>query len=171
MLFVKKILRLIPSIVLVCSLLPAKAQINSPFSRYGLGKVAALGDSSPADDGTGDPNDVLYDGYIAGANGNHKKLIMNTTFWLVNNFTTGIEQYSKSTFNVFPNPFKDELTVTLSENKNSVFEILALSGKSIRTFEVFGDNSTTIDLSTLAPGLYLLQNKSNKSDCQKIIKY
>ena len=37
MLFVKKILRLIPSIVLVCSLLPAKAQINSPFSRYGLG--------------------------------------------------------------------------------------------------------------------------------------
>ena len=37
MLFVKKILRLIPSIVLVCSLLPAKSQINSPFSRYGLG--------------------------------------------------------------------------------------------------------------------------------------
>jgi len=37
MLSVKKILRLIPSIVLVCSLLPAKAQINSPFSRYGLG--------------------------------------------------------------------------------------------------------------------------------------
>jgi hypothetical protein len=60
-------------------------------SRYGLGKVAALGDSSPADDGTGDPNDVLYDGYITGANGNHKKLIMNTTFWLVNNLVTGIE--------------------------------------------------------------------------------
>jgi hypothetical protein len=37
MLFVKKILRLIPSIVLVAALLPAKAQINSPFSRYGLG--------------------------------------------------------------------------------------------------------------------------------------
>lgn len=37
MLFVKKILRLIPSLVLVGLLLPAKAQINSPFSRYGLG--------------------------------------------------------------------------------------------------------------------------------------
>ena len=35
--FVKKILRLIPSLVLVVVLFPAKAQINSPFSRYGLG--------------------------------------------------------------------------------------------------------------------------------------
>jgi len=37
MLFVKKIIRLIPLLVLVCSFLPTKAQINSPFSRYGLG--------------------------------------------------------------------------------------------------------------------------------------
>lgn len=37
MLFVKKILRLIPSLALVSALMPAKAQINSPFSRYGLG--------------------------------------------------------------------------------------------------------------------------------------
>lgn len=139
-------------------------------SRFGLGKVAALGDSSPPDDGTGDPNDALFDGYISGANGNHKKLIMNTTFWLVNNIITGIEEASKRSFNVFPNPSNNELTVTLSENKNSVFEILDLSGKSIKAFEVFGDNSTTIDLSNLAPGLYLLQSKLNKSDCQKIIK-
>jgi len=139
-------------------------------SRYGLGKVAALGDSSPTDDGTGDPNDALYNGYFLGASGNHKKLIMNTTFWLVNNTATGIEQYSKSTFNVFPNPFNNELTVTLSENINSVFELLDLSGKSIKTFDVFGDNSTIIDLTNVAPGLYLLQNKLNKSDCQKIIK-
>ena len=37
MLFVKKIIRLITIFVLVCSFLPTKAQINSPFSRYGLG--------------------------------------------------------------------------------------------------------------------------------------
>jgi hypothetical protein len=139
-------------------------------SRFGLGKVAAIGDSSPIDDGTGDPNDLLYDGYLGGGLGNHKKLIMNTTFWLANNIITGIENNTIRDFNIFPNPFADELTVTLSENKNMVFEILDLSGKSIRTFEVFGDNSNTIDLSTLAPGLYLLQNKSNKGDCQKIIK-
>ncbi len=37
MLFVKKIIRLTPFLVLVCFLTPTKAQINSPFSRYGLG--------------------------------------------------------------------------------------------------------------------------------------
>ena len=37
MLFAKKITRLIPIIGLVCFLTPTQAQINSPFSRYGLG--------------------------------------------------------------------------------------------------------------------------------------
>jgi len=139
-------------------------------SRYGLGKVAALGDSSPADDGTGDPNDALFDGYIAGANGNHKKLIMNTTFWLVNNIITGIEQYGKSSFNVFPNPFNNELTVTLSENKNSVFEIINLTGQVVYEFTIGENFSATIDLSFLTTGMYLIRNKSSNSHYQKIIK-
>ena len=50
--------------------------------RYGKGKVVGFGDSSPFDDGTGDPNDVLYDGWIADASGNHKKIIMNSMLWL-----------------------------------------------------------------------------------------
>jgi hypothetical protein len=37
MLFAKKIIRLIPFLGLVCFITPANAQINSPFSRYGLG--------------------------------------------------------------------------------------------------------------------------------------
>ena len=37
MLSAKKIIRLIPIIGLVCFLTPTQAQINSPFSRYGLG--------------------------------------------------------------------------------------------------------------------------------------
>ena len=49
---------------------------------YGNGKVVAMGDSSPADDGSGDPGDSLYDGWIADANGNHEKIIMNATLWL-----------------------------------------------------------------------------------------
>jgi hypothetical protein len=139
-------------------------------SRYGLGKIAALGDSSPADDGTGDPNDVLYDGYITGANGNHKKLIMNTTFWLVNNLVTSIENNQPSSFNIFPNPFSDELTISLAENKNSAFEIINLSGQVVYGFTVGEKFSATIDLSFLTPGMYILQNKESKGDCQKIIK-
>ncbi len=51
-------------------------------ARYGNGKVVATGDSSPMDDGTGDPNDVLYNGWTGDASGNHQKLIMNATIWL-----------------------------------------------------------------------------------------
>lgn len=52
------------------------------YARYGLGKVVAISDSSPFDDGTGDTGDQLYDGYITDAAGNHQKLIMNATVWL-----------------------------------------------------------------------------------------
>lgn len=52
------------------------------YATYGTGKVVALGDSSPADDGSGDNGDNLYDGWLEDANGNHRKLIMNGSVWL-----------------------------------------------------------------------------------------
>ena len=52
------------------------------YARYGLGKVVAFGDSSPFDDGTGDPNDALYNGYYVDASGDHQRIIMNATIWL-----------------------------------------------------------------------------------------
>lgn len=58
------------------------------YSTYGNGKVVALADSSPADDGSGDNGDYLYDGWIEDANGNHERLIMNATIWLSENNTT-----------------------------------------------------------------------------------
>lgn len=74
------------------------------YARYGLGKVVAFGDSSPFDDGTGDPNDQLYDGYITDANGNHQKLIMNATIWLATK-----------------NPLPVELSAfTVTQNKNNI---------------------------------------------------
>jgi hypothetical protein len=51
-------------------------------SRYGRGKVAFLGDSSPCDDGTGNPNSTLSSSYATDMSGSHRKLILNTTIWL-----------------------------------------------------------------------------------------
>jgi hypothetical protein len=51
------------------------------YANYGLGRVVAIGDSSPFDDGTGDPGDTLYDGWDD-ANGNDGQLIMNASLWL-----------------------------------------------------------------------------------------
>ncbi len=52
-------------------------------ARYGAGKVVAVGDSSPFDDGTGDTNDNLFPGYNGDVTPNHRNLIMNATIWLV----------------------------------------------------------------------------------------
>ncbi len=65
------------------------------YAIYGSGKVVAVGDSSPADDGTGDDGDNLYDGWIDDANGNHERLFMNATMWLAED-VTGIEQISNT---------------------------------------------------------------------------
>lgn len=49
-------------------------------STYGNGgKVVAIGDSSPTDDGTGAPGDVLYNGWSALS---HTRLLMNASLWL-----------------------------------------------------------------------------------------
>ena len=51
-------------------------------ARYGFGKVVAIGDSSPCDDGSGDANDVLFTGYNGDVTPNHRNLLMNSTIWL-----------------------------------------------------------------------------------------
>ena len=54
-------------------------------ARYGRGKVAFLGDSSPCDDGTGNtanPNISLANSYTADLSGAHRILLVNTTVWL-----------------------------------------------------------------------------------------
>jgi hypothetical protein len=63
---------------------PGNTNVMMAYATFGSGKVIGFGDSSPADDGTGDTNDVLYDGWIAdaGGAGNHRKLLMNATEWL-----------------------------------------------------------------------------------------
>ncbi len=77
------------------------------YGHYGNGKVAAIGDSSPTDDGTGNPNCTLYNGYWADAAGNHRPLLMNTTIWLAtHNGTTGINTYppGNAHISLYPNP-------------------------------------------------------------------
>ena len=57
------------------------------YAHYGQGKVIAIGDSSPCDDGTGDPNDNLFTGYDGDVPPNHRNLLMNGTIWLVTTAT------------------------------------------------------------------------------------
>ncbi|HEX8326247.1 MAG TPA: hydrolase [Hymenobacter sp.] len=47
---------------------------------YGAGRVVIVGDSSPADDGTGSPGNTVYDGW--GENVSHPRLHLNASLWL-----------------------------------------------------------------------------------------
>jgi 1,4-alpha-glucan branching enzyme len=50
------------------------------YATYGAGRVVAVGDSSPFDDGTGDPHDTLFNGY---GEATDKVFILNASFWLL----------------------------------------------------------------------------------------
>lgn len=58
------------------------SNVMCAYATYGNGRVVGFGDSSPCDDGTGDPGDQLYSGWTGEANGSHEKLLMNATIWL-----------------------------------------------------------------------------------------
>ena len=49
-------------------------------STFGAGRVVIIGDSSPADDGTGSPGNTVYNGW--NENVSHARLHLNASLWL-----------------------------------------------------------------------------------------
>lgn len=139
------------------------------YGRFGLGKFAAIGDSSPADDGTGDLNDVLYDGWASEVNGDHAKVITNATIWLAesNNATTSVESMNNINFfiKIFPNPTNDIINVyyNLKETSEMSIELNTINGITIRNIVKENQNKGDYkySLSNLQPGFYILRIKIN----------
>ncbi len=88
---------------------------------YGNGKVVALGDSSPVDDGSGDTGDSLYDGWITDAAGNHEKIVMNATIWLAAKKTVPVELINFT--GALKNNQADLQWSTVSENNSDKFVV------------------------------------------------
>ena len=133
------------------------------YATFGSGKVVVVGDSSVPDDGSGDTGDSLYDGYIADAAGNHQKLLMNATVWLM---TTTLANenfdFDKLNFNIAPNPIQNKqinISYNLISSENvsiSVFDSLGRTVKEIKAISEFsGINYKTIDASNLQSGIYI----------------
>lgn len=147
-------------------------------SKYGTGKVVGLGDSSPADDGTGDTGDALYNGWTVDAAGDHSRIIMNATIWLTNTtLRVGDEENNTTFVNVWPNPFKDELNASFINDKSEDVKIVLfdLSGRMIST-QTFaateGINQANISASEIANGSYILEIiKSDKVISKKVMKF
>jgi hypothetical protein len=129
------------------------------YARYGKGKVVALGDSSPVDDGTGDSGDSLYNGWSAEANGDHARVLLNATIWLSIPKRTALAAHGAATaaIRVYPNPADQQLHVsgsgqfTRAQWFNALGQVVSVPTGAATTEE------QTFDLGALPTGLYLLQ--------------
>jgi hypothetical protein len=136
---------------------------------YGNGRVAALGDSSPADDGTGDPNDALYDGWITDAAGNHEKLIVNTTIWLAGNIVTGLTDKSNSSFRFnYTNPCYENCVFTPAQlsgtNEDVSFYLFDIRGSQVKKLGNVNMDQFSFSTEGIQPGMYFFSFRKNGRD-------
>lgn len=126
------------------------------YATYGSGRVVGFGDSSPCDDGSGDSGDVLYDGWITDASGNHEKLIVNATIWLAGSPTTSINDdvSTKLLVNQLTFPDKTEFVVSSSEIlKNAEFCLYDIVGNLI--YKTSDINDVILMNSQFGSGMYI----------------
>jgi len=128
-------------------------------ARYKCGRIAAIGDSSPPDDGTGNPASTLYTGYTGDANGNHRPWLMNMMIWLAeatNCNATDVTSINASTdISVFPNPSDGQFTVSGLQPSGNKIEVCDIFGRTVFS-TTSNRKQETVNLS-VANGIYFLQ--------------
>jgi hypothetical protein len=153
-------------------------------ARYGCGKVAAIGDSSPPDDGTGNTAGgqiTLYTGYTGDANGNHRPWLMNITIWLAEQTPcslSGIKNIvtESNDLNVFPNPASGKVTINFVNNseRNAVLSLLNINGQNVNAGQThqknYNQETFTIDTTPLAAGIYYCKvQTADKISVKKLV--
>ena len=132
-------------------------------ARWKCGKLAAIGDSSPPDDGTGNPSVTLYTGYTGDANGNHRPWLMNMMIWLAEGGTcsqsTGIQSVKESHLaSVYPNPMNNDLTIKLpfvaQKASAGLYDVL---GKEVMSTDITEGSELHMSNSNLPSGIYFIK--------------
>ncbi|HRH66684.1 MAG TPA: T9SS type A sorting domain-containing protein [Bacteroidia bacterium] len=140
-------------------------------SNYRSGKVCGLGDSSPPDDGSGDPNDALYSSYSSAVSGSHQKLLVNAVVWLATPGTAprisapSIAAASTLGMKLYPNPAGEQIHLSyVSDEKNaSIVTVVDLTGHVVFS-QILNQTGSAgelvLDLTSFAQGMYvvILQN-------------
>lgn len=147
-------------------------------SIYGTGKVCAIGDSSPIDDGTGDTNDALYSSYSTAASGSHRKLLINAISWLsstsvlrtVNPIETGTTDADQ--FMVYPNPASDQFSIRfdLAKTAQTRIVIADITGKLVQDQNVEvkeGESVLNFSLENIEKGIYFITVTTDHSKFTK----
>jgi len=129
-------------------------------AHYGRGRVAALGDSSPPDDGSGAPGNNLYDGWAAEANGDHARILLNATIWLATPNRTATATQSSAVagadFSIYPNPSADAFFISGNVLPTQIRCHNAVGQEFVVASTTAGVGVLRVQASSLAPGLYVL---------------
>jgi PKD repeat protein len=82
-----------------------------------------------------------------------------------------IEDAAALDFKTFPNPFNENLTITLDSKKARTFEIISIDGKLIQSGQI-SNQLNTINTSELGAGIYMLNviDNNGRRFVQKIVK-
>jgi hypothetical protein len=146
--------------------------------RYGCGKVAAIGDSSPPDDGTGNTGTnnqiTLYTGYTGDANGNHRPWLMNMTIWLADTSvcsSVGIKTLTENNMlTIYPNPANEKVVINFSNNteNNAVFNLINMNGQLVSVPQThqknYNEEQFILDTTTLPTGVYYCKVQTSAGD-------
>ncbi len=151
---------------------PGNTNAMVAYGRYGNGKIAAIGDSSPTDDGTGNPTCTLYTGYTGDASGNHRLLLMNITIWLAGNegatdpatgVVNNIAQQEIHT-SVYPNPSAGSVHFSADNAMtNATITVYNIMGVAVMRKTIAAlDENEEVTLS-LTRGFYYIKAESDQA--------
>ena len=82
---------------------------------------------------------------------------------LVYIYTVGINNLDENMWSLYPNPTRNSITLNWSSNlKVNTIRVMNVLGEVIKTSSKVNGNSTTIDLSALPGGTYLVKLATDK---------
>ena len=136
------------------------------YVSFGNGRVVFVGDSSPADDGTGQSGNNLYPGWTGEASGDHRRLHLNGSLWLAK--LTGVtsvggDENPITQFELnqnYPNPFNPSTVIeyslpSVSEVSIKVFDILGNEvSELVNGLESSGKHTVEFNASNFPSGIY-----------------
>lgn len=74
-------------------------------------------------------------------------------------------------FSLSPNPATEKINIAFDKNISTTASILDISGKVLKSYHINNSNQETIDISTIASGLYFIQiEKNGIREMKKFIK-
>lgn len=145
---------------------------HTSFNRYGYMGIFPFEDDQNYSPFIHTPSDVI------GQSVNSMKLARNlvaaslasTVSMAVPSSNVGIGQVENLIARIWPNPFSEELRVSIPNEQDFTFELKSVSGQLIQQ----GSGKSTLEIQTaiLKSGLYILQIKSkNGNYLTKVVKY